>query len=292
MSVALRQPVDLFGLQKVEHRIYVGLTLPAVILVVLVIVLPVGGLFWLSLVEDGAFSLIHYARLIHSPTYANVFLTTFEVSAVVTVLALLAGYPVAYVLVRLPAFWRNLCLIAVVLPFWTSLLVRTYAWLVLLQRRGVVNTGLEYLGLINEPLQLVHNMTGTVIGMTHIMLPFLILPLYGAMNTIDKDYVRAATSLGASPFRAFWHIFLPLSVPGLTAGVLLVFVLSIGFFVTPALLGGGRVVMVAMRVERSVSLFPSWGAASALGVVLLVVTALLLFIAARCVTFTLLPRRK
>jgi putative spermidine/putrescine transport system permease protein/spermidine/putrescine transport system permease protein len=276
--------------QRSEERLRAALAAPGLLLVAGVIILPVLGLFWLSFVDDGAFSLVNYARLVDSPTYFQVFVTTFQVSAIVTALVVLAGYPVAYVLCHLPPFWRNICLVAVVLPFWTSLLVRTYAWLVLLQRRGLINGWLQDLGIIDAPLQLVHNMTGTVIGMTHIMLPFLILPLYGAMTTIDKDYVRAAASLGASPSRAFWQVFLPLSAPGLLAGMLLVFVLCIGFFVTPALLGGGRIVMVAMRVERSVTLFPSWGAASALGVVLLVVTAIILLVAARFVRGGLLAR--
>jgi putative spermidine/putrescine transport system permease protein/spermidine/putrescine transport system permease protein len=282
--------VNFAGRQRREELTHALLAAPGLTLVLCVVVVPVGGLFWLSFVDAGAFSLVNYTRLVGSPTYFYVFVTTFEVSAIVTALAVLAGYPVAYMLCRLSPFWRNLCLVAVVLPFWTSLLVRTYAWLVLLQRRGLINSWLQDAGLIDAPLQLVHNMTGTVIGMTHIMLPFLILPLYGAMTTIDKDYVRAAASLGASPQRAFWQVFLPLSLPGLAAGTLLVFVLCIGFFVTPALLGGGRIVMVAMRIERSVTLFPSWGAASALGVVLLVTTAGILALAARLVRGGLLSR--
>jgi len=266
--------------QRREERIHGALAFPGLALIVIIIVLPVAALFWLSFVENGAFSLVHYARLVESPTYLYVFLTTFQVGAIVTALVAIAGYPVAYVLCKLPPLWRNIGLAAVVLPFWTSLLVRTYAWLVLLQRNGLINSWLQDIGVLDAPLQLVHNMTGTVIGMTHIMLPFLVLPLYGAMMTISKDYVRAAASLGAPPTRAFLSVFLPLSMPGLAAGMLLVFVLCIGFFVTPALLGGGRVVMVAMRVERSVTLFPSWGAASALGVVLLLVTAAILGAAA------------
>ena len=172
-------------------------------------------------------------------------------------------------------------MITVLLPFWTSLLVRTYAWLVLLQKRGLVNDWAITLGLWEEPLKIVHNMTGTLIGMVHIMLPFLILPVYGAMKAIDRDYLKAAANLGAGPTRAFWTVFFPLSMPGLIAGSLMVFVLCLGFFVTPAVLGGGKVILVSMKIVSNIELFVNWGAASALGVVLLALTVITLWIASR-----------
>ena len=189
-----------------------------------------------------------------------------------TGLCFLAGYPLAYVLSQLPRRAANLCLIAVLLPFWTSLLVRTYAWLVLLQRKGLINNWGIQLGWWDEPLALVHNLTGTLIGMVHIMLPFLVLPLLNAMRTIDKDYLLAAANLGASPTRAFWSVFFPLSIPGLLAGTLIVFILCLGFYVTPAVLGGGKVIMVSNHIANDIELFFNWGAASALGAVLLVLT--------------------
>ncbi len=137
------------------------------------------------------------------------------------------------------------------------------------------------LGLWDEPIKMVHNMTGTLIGMVHIMLPFLILPVYSAMRQIDRDYMKAASNLGASPKRAFWTVFFPLSTPGLFAGSLMVFVLCLGFFVTPAVLGGGKVIMVSMKIVSNIELFVNWGAASALGVVLLVLTMVVLWIASR-----------
>ena len=172
-------------------------------------------------------------------------------------------------------------MITVLLPFWTSLLVRTYAWLVLLQLKGLVNGWLIDAGIIDTPLRLVHNFTGNLIGMSQIMLPFLVLPLYASMRAIDPDYVKAAANLGAGPIAAFWRVFFPLSLPGLFAGMLLVFVLSLGFFVTPVVLGGGRIIMVAMRIEKSISLYSNWGAASALAVVLLVLTLACLVVAAK-----------
>ncbi len=259
-----------------------GLTLPAVLLVILTMVLPVGWLFWLSfLADDGTLSLVHYRRMIEQPSYGRTFLTTFEVSLTTTAICMLFGYPLAFVLSQLPRRAANLCMIAVMLPFWTSLLVRTYAWLVLLQRRGLINTWAIDLGLWSEPLALVHNLGGTLVGMVHIMLPFLVLPLYGAMRGIDRDLLKAAANLGASPTQCFWRVFVPLSMPGLLAGGLIVFILSLGFYVTPAVLGGGKVTMVSNRIANDIELFFNWGAASALGVVLLVSTLLLMFAAAR-----------
>ena len=157
---------------------------------------------------------------------------------------------------QLPRRAANLAMMAVLLPFRTSLLVRTYA-------------------------RLVHNFTGNIIGMSQIMLPFLVLPLYASMRVIDGDYLKAAANLGASPTAAFWRVFFPLSLPGLFAGLLLVFVISLGFFVTPVVLGGGRIIMVAMRIEKSISLYSNWGAASALAVILLILTLACLAIAAK-----------
>jgi ABC-type spermidine/putrescine transport system permease subunit I len=261
-----------------------GLSLPALILVVVTMILPVGWLFWLSFLDDaGALSLVHYQRLVEQPSYARIFRATFEISALATGICIVLGYPLAYVLSQLPTRAANLCMIGVLMPFWTSILVRTYAWLVLLQRQGLINTWGLKLGLWDEPLALVHNLTGTVIGMVHIMLPFLILPLYGSMRAIDRDYLKAAANLGASPVRAFWMVFFPLSLPGLLAGTLIVFILCLGFYVTPAVLGGGKVIMVANRIANDIEIFFNWGAASALGVVLLALTFLILWAASRLV---------
>ena len=263
-----------------------GLCSPAVLLVFVIMIIPVGWLFWLSFIsDDGGFTLEHYQRMIDSKSYARIFVTTFEVSIVTTMICILIGYPLAYFLSQLPARIANLCLITVLIPFWTSLLVRTYAWLVLLQRKGLINSwGIE-LGVWDEPLKLVHNFNGTVIGMVHIMLPFLVLPLYGSMRSIDSDFLKAASNLGAKPVQAFWQVFLPLSLPGFFAGTLMVFVLCLGFFVTPAVLGGGKIIMVSMRITSNIEIFFNWGAASALGVVLLVLTLGILMIASRFIRF-------
>ncbi len=265
-----------------ERFALLGLSAPAFVLVLVMMIAPVAWLFWLSfLANDGSFSLMHYRRMIEQPSYYRIFLTTFHVSLLTTGICIVLGYPLAYVLSQLPQRAANLCLIAVLLPFWTSLLVRTYAWLALLQRKGLINNWGIQLGLWDEPLALVHNLTGTLIGMVHIMLPFLVLPVLGAMRSIDRDYLKAAANLGASPARAFWMVFFPLSMPGLLAGALIVFILCLGFYVTPAVLGGGKVIMVSNQIANDIELFFNWGAASSLGVVLLVLTLLLLYVASR-----------
>ncbi|MBN9672551.1 ABC transporter permease [Roseibium aggregatum] len=268
--------------EKLERLKLYGLSSPALLLILVILVIPVGWLFYVSFIGgDGQFSLENYQRMIKRSSYMRIFRTTFEVSVVTTALCIVIGYPLAYFLSQLPARLANLCMITVLLPFWTSLLVRTYAWLVLLQKKGLVNDWAIALGLWDEPIKMVHNMTGTLIGMVHIMLPFLILPVYGSMKAIDRDYMKAASNLGASPKRAFWDVFFPLTLPGLFAGTLMVFILCLGFFVTPAVLGGGKVIMVSMKIVSNIELFVSWGAASALGVVLLAMTFAILWVASR-----------
>lgn len=267
---------------RMERLRLFGLGSPAMLLILVVLVIPVGWLFYVSFIgADGNFSLDNYRRMINSRSYSRIFVTTFQVSFLTTALCIVIGYPLAYFMAQLPPRLASLCMLAVLLPFWTSLLVRTYAWLVLLQRQGLVNEWGMALGLWDAPLKLVHNMTGTLVGMVHIMLPFLILPTYGAMKAIGPDYLKAAANLGATPRRAFWTVFFPLSTPGLFAGALMVFILCLGFFVTPAVLGGGRVILVSMQIVSNIELFVNWGAASALGVVLLVLTVAILWIASR-----------
>ena len=283
------------GLQQVaanERLTFFGLTLPYLLMVTALIVIPVGWLFYLSFIgRDGSLSFENYERMMKSKAYIRIFLTTFKISILTTIICAAIGYPLAYFMSQLSRKWANICMIGVLIPFWTSLLVRTYAWLVLLQKKGLLNNMAIEMGLISEPIKIVHNTTGTLIGMVHIMLPFLILPLYANMRAIDKDALKAASSLGATPTRAFWTVFFPLSLPGLLAGLLIVFVLCLGFYVTPAILGGGRVIMAAMKISSNIELYFSWGAASALGVVLLVVTGIILFVASKLVSMDQLGNR-
>lgn len=261
-----------------------SLALPGILLIGVIVLLPIAWLFWLSFRNADGFTLEHYERLLH-PSYTMSLQTTFEVSFLVTALCVLLGYPMAYLMTQVRQRMAALLMLFVLFPVWTSLLVRCYAWLVLLQRRGIVNNWLLDIGAIDSPLRLMHNFTGTTIGMVHIMLPFMILPLYASMRAIDRDYMKAAANLGATPVQAFWQVFVPLSLPGLAAGIIIVFVLCLGFYVTPALLGGGRVMMWSMQIERNVTYYADWGAASALGVVLLVMTLAVLWLVGRVIGF-------
>lgn len=283
MSTAGTQPrneAKLIGQARREQARLMVLSAPAFILIAALVLAPMGWLFWLSIHGSDGFTLDNYMRLLQ-PSYKLTLITTFELAFLVTGVCVLLGYPLAYIGSQLGPRMSKLLMLCVLFPFWTSLLVRTYAWLVLLQREGVINNWLIDAGLIDTPLKLVHNFTGTTIGMVHIMLPFLVLPLYASMKTVDLDLMKAAANLGASPVRAFWQIYVPLTMSGLGAGVILVFVLSLGFYVTPALLGGGRVMMWAMQIEQSLTLYADWGVASALGVVLLVMTLGILWVFGR-----------
>ncbi|KPG96032.1 ABC transporter permease [Pseudomonas sp. RIT-PI-q] len=269
-------------LRKAERRhgwFLFGACTPALFLVLVTFVLPIGWLFWLSLFNaNDQLTVENYTRLLE-PIYVLTFFQTFKISIIVTGCCVLIGYPYAYFISQVEGKLANLAMALLMVSLWTSLLVRSYAWLVILQRRGIVNDLLIALGVIDSPLALANNMTGTVIGMVHIMLPYMILPLYASMKSISPLFSQAAASFGASPARAFRDVFLPLSLPGLAAGATLVFVISLGFYVTPALLGGGKVQMISMRIESDVAMYSNWGAASSLGVVLLVTTLLILFIA-------------
>ncbi|MEM9471611.1 MAG: ABC transporter permease, partial [Pseudomonadota bacterium] len=204
--------------QAREQWSLLSLVVPALIVVVLIILIPVGWLFYLSFVgKDGGLSMEHYLKMVQYKSYARTFVTTFQVSVLTTLICILIGYPLSYFLALLPPRWVGLFMLAVLLPFWTSLLVRTYAWLVLLQKNGLLNDFAMQIGLWDSPVKLVHNMTGTLIGMAHIMLPFLVLPLYNAMKKIDRDLMFAAANLGASPVSAFWKVYFPLSLPGMVA---------------------------------------------------------------------------
>lgn len=204
--------------------------------------------------------------------YVLLFFRTIALSMVITLSCILLGYPVAYLLANLSVRASNMVLILVLLPFWTSLLVRTSAWKVLLQQQGVINDLLVWAGVINEAgrLVMINNMTGTIIAMTHILLPFMILPLFSVMKTISPSYMRAAKSMGASDSLAFWRIYFPNTIPGIGAGSILVFILSIGYYITPELVGGTSGVFISNRIAYHISSSLNWGLAAALGTLLLI----------------------
>ena len=207
--------------------------------------------------------------------FIDVFVRTFSISLVVTIACLVLAYPVAYLLATVPERTSNLLMIVVLLPFWTAVLVRTAAWMVLLQREGLINGFLRGLGVITEPLALIHNRAGVYIAMTYVLLPFMILPIYGVMKGISPVGVRAALSLGARPFAAFRRVYLPQTTPGVSAGCLLVFIMALGYYVTPALVGGADDQMISYFIAFYTNQTLNWGMAAALSLLLLVATLLL-----------------
>jgi ABC-type spermidine/putrescine transport system permease subunit I len=251
------------------------LLLPALAWLAGLFLFPIARLFYLSLFGPGL-TLRHYAKLVTEPAYLRILLNTFEISVTVTLLALLLGYPVAFLLATARPRAAALMLACVMLPLWTSVLVRTYAWMVLLGRRGVVNEALAALGLLGDPLPFLYNRMGVTIGMVHVLLPFMILPLYSVMRGIDVELLKAAQNLGANRRQSFLRVYLPLSLPGIGAGCLLVFVTALGFFITPALLGGRGDMMISMLIETQVRELLNWELASALAVALLAFTAAVL----------------
>lgn len=201
--------------------------------------------------------------------FDSVWWRTFWISGLVTIMCVLLGYPVAYLLANLPMRMSNLLMILVLLPFWTSLLVRTTAWIVVLQTEGVLNDVLLFLGIIDERIQLIFNRFGVIVAMTHILLPFMILPIYSVMRTIPPSYERAARSLGATPWTAFWRVYFPQSLSGIGAGGILVFILALGYYITPALVGGPTDQLVSYFIADHTNRSLNWGLASSLGALLL-----------------------
>jgi putative spermidine/putrescine transport system permease protein len=217
--------------------------------------------------------------------YGLLFQRTLFLSALIAVLCLILGYPAAHLLASLPLRYSNLLMVLVLLPFWTSLLVRTTSWITLLQSQGVLNDILVTLGLVADDgrIQLMYNEYGTVIAMTHIMLPFMILPLYSVMKTVPKDFMRAARSLGAGPVTAFLRVYLPQTLPGIGAGVLLVFIISVGYYITPALVGGSTGQLISNQIAFHMLQSLNWGLAAALGAILLAGVVLLYWLYDRLV---------
>lgn len=252
------------------------LTGPGLLLLGVAFVIPVLLIVQTSLF-DPSFTSEHILRFFNRGVYVRVLFNTFEISAVVTVFCLLIGYPTAAYIMSRPKNIQPVLLFLVLVPLWMSILIRTYAWMVVLGRDGVINDALIWLGLTNEPLQLIYTSGAVYVGMIQILLPIMILTCYGTMTQIDVKLVRAARTMGASPFAAFRTIFVPLSAAGAINGMLAVFILSLGFFITPALIGGRRDAMlanlIASQVERG-----NWGFAGAMSLVLLISTLAVLVV--------------
>lgn len=230
--------------------------------------------------KSGSFTLEHYAGLLEAPVYLKVLGNTMRIALIATLANVAIGYPLALWMRGLGHRARMIALALVVLPFWVSILVRTYAWIVVLGNGGLVNRGLQWSGLTDAPVSFLYNELGVTIGMANVLLPFLVLPLFAAMIRIDDRLLQAAASLGAPPRTIFWKVFFPLTLPALAAGTLLVFILCLGFYVTPAILGGGRVPMISNLLDTLINRIPRWEQASAISTILLAVT-LLIFAAYR-----------
>ncbi|MBP1995400.1 ABC transporter permease [Paenibacillus eucommiae] len=263
------------GFAKVPGLKWLLLVIP-VLFVLVFMGYPLLGVLKLSVTDQNGFTLNNFIRIFQEPIYFQVIVNTLKVSFIVTVCALILGYPVAYLLTKTQSNQLKIWITAaVLLPYWTSVLVRTYAWTFMLQSNGIVNKLLMALGLVGEPVKLLHNMLGTTIGITHVLLPYMVLNLYAVMQGIDRNLVRAAEGMGSRPAKAFWTVFFPLSLPGVISGSLLVFVLSLGFLIIPAILGGPSSLMISTLIETQVNQLLNWNFGSAIAVVLLIITLLL-----------------
>lgn len=268
------------------------LVIPALAVMIIFYIWPVINIWGVSVTEPTT-GFGNYTRMFDSNAVRVSFIATFRIAAITTVFCLLLGYVVAYTVANFATRLKPLMLALILLPFWISVLIRSFAWIVLLGRSGLVNDTLRNAGLIEQPIRFMHNELGVLIAMVHVMLPFAILPMLANMRGISGNHMLAARGLGASEWRAFREVYFPQTLPGVMSGGLLVFVLSLGFYITPAMLGGGRVMLISEYITYQIQEFLNWGLGAALSVVLLIATALILLIASRFVNLrsTLLERR-
>lgn len=261
-------------LQRREQWIQVNFLVPCLLFLILFFFVPL-AMFLSNAFFDPNFTMKHFEKAFTQPIYMNTLIKTLQLSLTTTIVCVILAYPVAFVITHASGKLKIAILIIVLIPFWTNILVRMFAWLAILGRNGVINSNLVSMGLIDEPLPLLYNYFSVVLGMTHYMLPFMILPIYSVTAAIPTNLTDAAANLGATPFRAFLRVFLPLSLPGVGAGCLLVFILSLGFYITPALMGGPKETMLAQIIEIQINQMLNWGFAAALSTILLVLTVIL-----------------
>jgi putative spermidine/putrescine transport system permease protein len=244
---------------------------PLALLLVTLLIYPVGQLLLLSVYRDGSFSLAQYRQLFASSVYLDVLLITLKISGLTTLLAVIAGYPIAYLISAVAKERKAALLFWVLLSFWTSFLVRAFAWVVLLGRNGVINKLLMTLGIVDRPASLLFNLGSVLVGMVHALLPLAVLTMLSVMENIDRNLLKAGSTLGARPGTAFWKIYFPLSLPGVAAAAIMVFVTAIGFFIVPALLGGRHETMITQLIIDQIQQTLNWGFAGAISVLLLAV---------------------
>ncbi|KAA2212943.1 ABC transporter permease [Teichococcus oryzae] len=251
-----------------------ALIAPALALLLLLFITPIGWFIWESLTELGSLEEVwlETQAVLGSRAILGAILNTNGIALTVTVMVLVIGYPLSYALSRARGLAFSLVLLCIVIPYFTSVIVRTYAWMVILGRNGLINQILLGLGFVSEPVDLLYNRTGVIIGMTYVLLPYMVLTLYAAMKAVDQRLLQAAEGMGAKPMAVFAKVFLPLTLHGVTAGSLIVFILALGFFITPALMGGPGDIMMAMLIEREIELSHNWPVAALMTIVLLGIT--------------------
>ncbi len=260
------------------------LAAPLLILLGVFYLYPLISLFPESLRADGQFSLEHYRHFFREPLYGFILFRTIRIAAYVTAICFLIGYPVAYFLASIKSRKvSNLLMLCVLLPFLTSILVRSYAWIVIFQTKGLINSLLLSLGIIERPLSILYTEMAVIIGMVHIMLPFMIMPVYSVLKNLDRNLLRAARNLGATAAKAFVKVTFPLSLPGVGAGVMFTFILSLGFFITPALLGGPKTLMISTLIEQQINRLMNWEFAGAISAILLITTVIVVAVFDRIV---------
>jgi len=257
-----------------------ALVLPLLLFLVVVFVVPIVAMLEKSF-SDPELGLDNYRAVFAEPLYMKVIFNTFYVATLVTLVTLLLAYPYAYLMTLVKPFWRTVMMVIMLIPFWTSVLVRSFALIVLMRDTGVMNTLLIDTGITDEPITMLRTFGGVVFGMVQVSLPFAVLPMYATMSGIDKHLSLAAQTLGARPSGAFWRVFVPLSVPGVAAGLLLTFIQALGYYITPALLGGPQNTMIGELIVQQVSAVLRYGFAAALATMLLLLTLALLGLASK-----------
>ncbi|MCB2294114.1 ABC transporter permease [Clostridium algoriphilum] len=263
-------------LKKMLDPKWIMILLPVAFILITTFI-PMINLFKLSVVDENGFTMKYLSQVFTEQIYLKVIFLTLKIAFLVTISCLVLSYPVSYFIIKLKSpKLKKVILQLIMIPFWISLLVRTFSWIVVLQDQGVVNSILKSLGITSQPVSLVYNTTGVLIGMTHVLLPYMILNVYSTMEGIDRNLVQVAQVMGAKPTRAFWEIFFPLSVPGILSGSMLVFILALGYFITPALLGGAQDMTISMLIQNNISNTLNWSLASALALVLFLITLVLL----------------
>lgn len=254
------------------------MVIPILFVLIVFYFYPMVQLIPQSFVVDGHLSLNNYVEIFQNETYLKGYGTTILIGLGAVLITFVMGYPIAYLMNNIKEKYANLLMAFIMITFWTSLMVRTYAWMVVLQKNGIINNILTGIGVIKEPVQLLYTPVAILIGTVHILLPYMILPINSVLKGIDKNLAWAARSMGATRIKAFWMITFPLSIPGVAAGILLVFVQAIGFYVTPMLLGGGKTLVASTLIDKQMFSFVQWGIGSAMGILLMLITMIFLIV--------------